>query len=68
MTVLAGLLILAAVLVAAALAVLGTLAAAAEIFPPRLGRAEEAVSATASRPPTPGCQNRIPARIGMKSQ
>jgi len=38
MTVLAGLLILAAVLVAAALAVLGTLAAAVEIFPPRLGR------------------------------
>ena len=39
MAVLAGLLILAAVLIAAALAVLGTLAAAAEIFPPRLGRA-----------------------------
>ena len=38
MTVLAGLLVLAAVLLAAALAVLGTLAAAAEIFPPRLGR------------------------------
>ena len=41
MTVLAGLLILAAVLIAAALAVLGTLAAAAEIFPPRLGRGDE---------------------------
>ena len=41
MTVLAGLLILAAVLIAAALAVLGTLAAAAEIFPPPLGRGDE---------------------------
>ena len=41
MTVLAGLLMLAAVLIAAALAVLGTLAAAAEVFPPRLGRADE---------------------------
>ena len=38
MTVLAGLLVLAAVLLAAALAVLGTLAAAAEIFPPGVGR------------------------------
>jgi hypothetical protein len=60
MTVLAGLLILAAVLIAAALAVLGTLAAAAEIFPPRLGRADEAVSASAPRPPTPGVRTGYP--------
>jgi hypothetical protein len=50
MTVLTRLLILVAVLVAAALAVLGTLAAAAEIFPPWFGRGDEAVSATVSAP------------------
>ena len=70
MTVLTGLLILVAVLVAAALGVLGTLAAAAEIFPPGFGRGDEAVSATvsASGPQPLVCQNRIPARIGIKSQ
>jgi hypothetical protein len=48
MTVLAGLLILAAILIAAALAVLGTIAAATEIFPPRFGWGNEAVSARVS--------------------
>ena len=50
MTVLTGLLILVTVLVAAALAVLGTLAAAAEIFPPWFWRGDEAVSAPVSAP------------------
>jgi hypothetical protein len=50
MTVLTGLLILAAVLVAVALAVLATVAAAAEIIPPWLGRGEDALNATASTP------------------
>jgi hypothetical protein len=87
MTLLAGLLILAAVLIAAALTVLGTLAAAAELFPPRLGRGIEAAAAkfagsrarvlraarshrarAPDRRSTAGCQNRIPTRIGMKSQ
>ena len=48
MTIVTGLLILAATLVAAALAVLGTIGAAAEIFPPRLGQGDEAVSARAA--------------------
>ena len=51
MTVLAGLLILAAILIAAALAVLGTIAAAAEIFPPRFAWGNEAVSAKVSARP-----------------
>ena len=51
MAVLAGLLILAAILIAAALAVLGTIAAAAEIFPPRFAWGNEAVSAKVSARP-----------------
>jgi len=50
MTVLTGLLILAAVLIAAALAVLGTIASAAEIFPPWFGGGDGAVNAAHSAP------------------
>jgi hypothetical protein len=53
MTLLTGLMILAATLLVVGLAVLGTIAAVAEVLPPR---------SAAQR------QNRIPTRIGMKSQ
>jgi hypothetical protein len=56
------LLILAAVLVAALLGVLSSIAAIAEILPTRPGQVEE------SRGTTVPAQNRMPTRIGMKSQ
>ena len=56
------LLILAAVLVAAALGVLSSIAAIAEILPPRPGQVEESLGTTVP------AQNRMPTRIGMKSQ
>ncbi|HYP64619.1 MAG TPA: hypothetical protein VEQ16_12055 [Acidocella sp.] len=62
MTLVTALLILAAVLVAAALAVLSSIAAIAEVLPPRPGQVEE------SPGPTAAAQNRMPTRIGMKSQ
>jgi hypothetical protein len=70
MTLLTGLLILAAILVAVALAVLSTIAAVAEILPPRSGQGDEPVNTSVSAPraPAPQRQNRMPTRIGMKSQ
>jgi hypothetical protein len=59
---LTALLILAAVLVAAALALLSAIAAVAEILPPRTGQLDEPPGTTVA------AQNRMPTRIGMKSQ
>ena len=59
---LTALLILAAVLVALALAVLGTITAVAEILPPPPGQVGEPPGTAAP------AQNRMPTRIGMKSQ
>ena len=59
---LTALLILAAVLVVAALAVLSTIAAVAEVLPPLPGQRDEALG------PTVPAQNRMPTRIGIKSQ
>jgi hypothetical protein len=66
MTVLTGLLLVGAIVIAATLAVLRTIAAAAEILPQRArqGDGVRAHPAPATHPP----QNRIPTRMGMKSQ
>jgi len=70
MTVLTGLLILAAILVAAALGVLSTIAAVAEVLPPRSGQGDEPLGPTVPAPRAHALQsqNRMPTRIGMKSQ
>ena len=62
MTLVTALLILAAVLVVAALAVLSTIAAIAEVLPPRPGQVEEPLGMGVP------AQNRMPTRIGIKSQ
>ena len=59
---LTALLILATILVVAALAVLSAIASLAEVLPPLAGRIDEPV------PTTVPAQNRMPTRIGMKSQ
>ena len=59
---LTALLILAAVLVVAALAVLSTIATIAEILPPRAEQGDEPLGTSVA------AQNRMPTRIGMKSQ
>jgi hypothetical protein len=66
MTVLTGLLLVGAIAIAATLAVLRTIASAAEILPQRATR-RDGVRTHAARP-THRPQNRIPTRMGMKSQ
>ena len=69
MTVLASLLVLAAIFVTAALAVLGTIAGLVEILPPRPGQSgDEPLRVSAASTPRSHPQNRMPTRIGMKSQ
>jgi large-conductance mechanosensitive channel len=63
MAVVASLLIAAGVIIGAAFAVLVTIAAVADILPP--SRAAEEMR---GERPAPTAQNRMPARIGMKSQ
>ena len=65
MTLLMGLLLLTLVL-AATLAVLATIASVAEILPQRMVRGDGVHTHIA--PATHLCQNRIPTRMGMKSQ
>jgi hypothetical protein len=61
MTLLTGLTILAATLVVVAVAVIGTIAAVAEVLPPRSGPGDEPVSATVSAP-------RVRALPGRRSE
>jgi len=66
MTMLTGLLLLLTLALAATLAVLATIASVAEILPQRVVRGDAVHTHIA--PATHLCQNRIPTRMGMKSQ
>ena len=66
MTLLTGLLLLVALALAATLAVLAAIASVAEILPQRVPQGDR-VHTRAARA-THLCQNRIPTRMGMKSQ